>query len=221
VGYEPIDAEYEEQMNAVHDGILEEYRNSDAYYEDINRGVDEFIAERQRSFYIEKPAVAGPAFNLLAEARELFALDHYAAAQVMAGAAAEVTFGDALLKPMVYGFVHSDDVAKMVADIVENARSVYKFKALLVGIVSRFSGIDLTATAPGSNKSLWKSVDEVREQRNAVLHGDGLLKVTREEAEHALAVATTLLEIVFPAVLHSLGLHLHGTSACANPRCVP
>src|ERR1041384_299751 len=221
MGYEPIDAEYEARMDAIYEGVLEHYRNSDSYYEDINKGIDDFIAERQKSFYIEKPAVAESAFNLLSEARELFTLGHYAAAQVMAGASVEVTFGDALLKPMIFGFVHSDAVAPMVADIIEDARSVYKFKALLVEIVSRYSSIDLyTFTIPGSTKSLWQSVNEVTTQRNDVLHRGGLLTVTREEAEYALAVATTLLETVFPAVLNNLGLHLHGLNVCADPHCV-
>lgn len=135
MGYEPIDAEYEARLDNIYNGVLEEYRNSDSYYEDINRGIDEFISDRQKSFYIEKPTVAEPAFHLLVEARELFALGHYAAAQVIAGAAAEVTFGDALLKPMVYGFVHSDTVAPMVAKIIEDARSVWKFENLLVELI--------------------------------------------------------------------------------------
>jgi len=222
MGYEPIDAEYEEQMDAMYEGVLEHYRNSDSYHEDINRGIDDFISERQKSFYIERPTVVEPAFNLLSEARELFALGHYAAAQVMAGAATEVTFGDALLRPMIYGFVHSDTVAPLIADVVEDARSVYRFKALLVEIVARFSGIDLyTFTVSGSNKSLWQSVNEVRTQRNDVLHRGGLLAVAREESEYALAVAMTLIETVFPAVIGNLGLHLHGTTICADPSCVP
>jgi hypothetical protein len=221
MGYEPIDAEYEAQMEAIYDGVLAEYRNSNDYYEDIGRGIDEFISDRQKSFYLEKPAVAEPAFNLLTEARELFTLSHYAAAQVMAGAAAEVTFGDALLKPMVYGFVHSDTVAPMVAKIIEDARSVWKFEALLIEIVLRFSGIDITTFAPlGSNETLWQSVKSVRGKRNEVLHRGGLAAVTREEAEQAIVVAATLIETVFPAVLNSLGLHLHGVNACANPHCV-
>ena len=216
MGFEPIDAEYESQVDAIYNGVLEEYFASDSYAEDMNRGINEFTADRQKSFYIENPTVAERAFNLLTEARQLFALDHYAAAQVMAGAAAEVTFGDALLKPMVYGFVHSDTIAPIVADIVESARQVYKFKALLVAIVSEFSGISLTAATQGSNQSLWDSVDKVRGQRNLVLHASGLLKVSREQAEEALTLAAVLLESVFPAVLKTLGLHLHGASVCAD-----
>lgn len=216
MGYEPIDAEYESQMDAIYNGVLEEYYASDSYAEDMNRGIEEFISDRQKSFYIKNPTVAESARNLLTEARQLFALDHFAAAQVMAGAAAEVTFGNALLKPMVYGFVHNDTIAPIVADIVESARQVFKFKALLVAIVSNFSGISLTAVTQGSNQSLWDSVDKVRGQRNVVLHASGLLKVSREQAEEALALAATLLESVFPAVLVTLGLHLDGARVCAD-----
>jgi DNA-binding MurR/RpiR family transcriptional regulator len=84
MGYEPIDAEYEAQMDAIYDGVMEHYYGSDAYAEDLNRGIEEFTTERQRSYYVENTAVAESAFNLLAEARELFHLGHYGASQVMA-----------------------------------------------------------------------------------------------------------------------------------------
>jgi len=217
MGYEPIDAEYEMQMDAIYDGVLEQYYNSDAYHEDISRGIEEFIDERQRSFYLEKPDVAKPAFDLLGQAGELFNMGQYGAAQVFAGAAAELTFGDALLKPMVYGLAHSDTVAPVLAGIIENARSVHKFKALLVAIVSEFSGIDLTANVASlSNRSLWSYVDDVRRQRNAILHGDGLMKVNREDAELALTVASELFHKVLPSVLAKIGLHLHDATVCSK-----
>ena len=219
MGFEPIDAEYESQMEAVYNGVLEEYFASESYAEDVNKAIEEFSTDRQKSFYIENPTLAEPAFALLKEAQELFDHSHYAAAQVLAGAAAEVTFGDALLKPMLYGCVHNDTLAPVVADIVENARQFYRFKALLVAIVSEFSGISLTSPVQGSRRSLWDSVDNVRKQRNEVLHGDGLLKVTREDAEEALTLATTLIETVFPSVLTKIGLHLHHARVCGDLKC--
>jgi hypothetical protein len=117
---------------------------------------------------------------------------------------------------MVYGLVHNETMAPEVAKIIENARQVYRFRALLVAIVSEFSGIDLNAPSASAKESLWKSVDKVREQRNDVLHRDGLLKVTRQEAEQSLALARTLLENVLPAVLASLGLHLHASRVCGD-----
>jgi hypothetical protein len=220
MGYEPIDAWYEEQQQAVYDGVLEAYRNSDEYAEDKWRAIEEFISERQKSYYLSNPLVAEPAFNLLEEARELYKLGHYPSAQVFAGAATEVGFGDILLKPIVHGFVHSDTFAPMIADIIEGARAVYKFKALIVHIVSEFSGIDLyTFKVGGSTDSLWKDIDAVRVQRNNVLH-KGNLAVTKEEAEHAILVAAALLEMIYPSVMKSLGLHLHnGIRVCGDPSC--
>jgi hypothetical protein len=139
---------------------------------------------------------------------------------VFAGAATEVGFEDILLKPIVYGFVHSDTFAPMIADIIEGARAVYKFKALIVHIVSEFSGINLyTFKVGGSTDSLWKDIDAVRVRRNNVLH-KGNLAVTKEEAEHTILVAATLIEMIYPAVMKSLGLHLHnGIRACSDPSC--
>ncbi len=49
-----------------------------------------------------------------------------------------------------------------------------------------------------------------------VLHGEGLSSVTREQADEATAVAATLLETVFPALLKNPGLHVSGVKICAN-----
>jgi hypothetical protein len=217
MGWEPIDAEIESQMDAIYSGVLDDYYKSDAYHEDIGRGIDEFIAERQKSYYLGHPSLIHPATRLLAEARELFDLQHYASAQVFAGAAAEIAFGDTLLKPMVYGLVHSDTVAPLVADVIENARSIYKFKALLVAIVSEFSQIDLTANSSElNNQSLWSFVDGVRKQRNSILHSDGFSKVSKEDAETAITASSQLLEQVLPKVLAGIGLHLHGGEVCGD-----
>jgi hypothetical protein len=155
----------------------------------------------------------------LTEARELFALNHFAAAQILAGAAAEVTFGNVILKPMVYGLVHSDTAAPILVEIVENTRQVYKFKALIVEIISQFTGINLFSKLTDGQKSLWESVDSVREQRNRILHGDDLSIIKKEEVEHSLTVATILLETVFPALLKTLGLHLHEVRICTDQSC--
>jgi hypothetical protein len=96
MGYEPIDAEYEAQMDAIYEGVMEQYYHSDTYAEDLNRGIDEFIAARQKSYYVDNPSVAESAFSLLAEARALFELRRYGVSQVMAGAAAELAFGEVL-----------------------------------------------------------------------------------------------------------------------------
>jgi hypothetical protein len=216
MGYEPIDAEYESQIDAIYNGVLEDYYRSDSFQQDISRGVEEFIDERQKAFYIMNPTVAEPAFNLLTEARELLVLKHYGAAQVIAGAAAEVTLGDAILKPMVYGFVHSDTVAPMVVKIVKDTKQVSRFDALIIEIVSKFSGISLTDATGGSKKSLWEFVKNVGRQRNEVLHGEGLSSVTKEQAEEAIVMATTLFETVFPALLKNLGLHVHSAKICAD-----
>jgi hypothetical protein len=48
MGYEPIDAWYEEQQEATYNGVLEHYRSSDEYAEDMSRAIEDFVSERQR-----------------------------------------------------------------------------------------------------------------------------------------------------------------------------
>src|SRR2546421_8390542 len=99
MGYEEIDAWEEERWEKLYNDFYGDYRNSDHYAEDVGEAIEDFKAERLKSFYVDNPLVAEPALKLLIEAKELISQKHYSAAQVFAGGATEVTFQEAILKP--------------------------------------------------------------------------------------------------------------------------
>jgi len=49
MGYEPIDAWYEEQQEAISNRLVEEYRDSDEYAEGLSRAIEDFVSERQKN----------------------------------------------------------------------------------------------------------------------------------------------------------------------------
>jgi hypothetical protein len=67
-------------------------------------------------------------------------------------------------------------------------------------------------------KSLWEELKDLQRRRNQLLHRAEVAE--QGEAESSLAVSAELLERIFPAVVESLGLHLHADLiVCSDRGC--
>ncbi len=208
MAYEPIDAYYEELEQSAYEHFYEQYQNSDHHAEDLYEAVEEFIEERLRSFYLRKPTVVQPPLALLKEAKELYQVEHFSAAQVFAGAAIEVTFKEAILKPIVYGFVLSDTMANLIVEIfAKSVREIDRFKVLLLHIIETFGEVNLDQLIlEGANKTVWQQAKEVGEQRNQLLHK--AKQATKEDAEQSLSIADYVTGKLFPQIITNLDLRL-------------
>ena len=201
----PDEAEYEEYM----DQLYEEHRE---------QAIEEFSDERLQSYYGDHQLLAKPAFDALTEARNL--MDTNATASfIFSAIAMEVGLKEALLKPIVFGLVHTASVAALITDLAISHSSMDKYRELLLQILREHGGVDLDSyKRPDSNKPIWQEIREVQRQRNSILHRAEA--ASDEEATLALGVASTIIEKLFPAVVKKMGLHLHeGFRICNNWRC--
>jgi hypothetical protein len=174
--------------------------------------VKEFTAERLQSYYVAHPSLAKPAHDSLICAQSLLS-GYPSAALVFATTAIELTVKDVLLKPIVFGFVHTEPVAAFIAELTTRHNGMDRFRELLSEILTRFGSVDLqTFKRAGSSRTLRQEIEEIQKARNAVIHRgeapDGSF------AELSIVVAGTLLNELFPRVLQMLGLHLHGPGVC-------
>jgi hypothetical protein len=71
-----------------------------------------------------------------------------------------------------------------------------------------------TFSRTGSTKPLWKEVQDLQTARNSVVHRGE--HIPEEAATLAVAVASTLLENIFPQVLAKLDLHIHNPGIICN-----
>jgi len=79
------------------------------------------------------------------------------------------------------------------------------FKKALLGILKEVGGVDLPAfKRPSSSKTLWEEIADIRLLRNKIAHAG--VHVPPEEAERAIDIASTVLEVLFPKVIAELGL---------------
>jgi hypothetical protein len=184
----------------------------DDLYQEV---VQQFTIERLQSYYLDHPKLAEPAVWALQQARLIVA--HPSAALVFGTIATEVGLKAAILKPILFGLVHTDSVAAFIAELIPEQRND-KFRKALFAILRELGGVDLESfRRSGCSKTLWQEIAETHERRNAILHRAE--QVTASDAELALEIARTVVEDLFPTVIYNLGLHLHGKyEVCGNKR---
>jgi hypothetical protein len=122
------------------------------------------------------------------------------------------------LKPIVYGLVHDASAAALITELAASQRG-HRYCGLLFHILLEFGGVDFRSfNRAGSKKCLWEEIRIVQQQRDSVLHRAEI--APKEEAERSVAVASVVLEEVFPTVVTKLGLHLHdGVRVCKDWGC--
>ncbi len=201
-------------MSMTQDEARYEAWMEELYEEHSKQALDEFRSERLQSFYLRNPSIAEPAVSALAEARAL--LDSSPrGAFVIASSAVEVGLKIVLLKPIVYGLIHSEPLAGLVTDLVMAHQCMDRFSKLLFEMLRQYGGVDPDSyRRSGSSKTLWLEVQENIKRRNDVLHRADM--VNRSQAELAATLAAAVLEDIFPAVVSNLGFHLHERSCICN-----
>jgi hypothetical protein len=199
------------------DYLYDEYMD-ELYKEHAEEAIAEFTAERLQSYYIKHPFLCELAVKVLSEAR-LLNEQHPSAALVFAVISIETVIKTVLLKPVVYGLIHDASAAHLVTEFTVGRGGVGKFKGLLIEILAAHGGVDLRIFKREKSKAtLWDEICSVQKARQRIVHQAEMATV--EEAHLAIAVATYLVENVFPQVIKHLGLHLHdGVRICNDTKC--
>ncbi|MCX5858186.1 MAG: hypothetical protein NTZ57_09855 [Deltaproteobacteria bacterium] len=201
----PDEAQYEEYM----DELYEEHKE---------QAIQEFIDERLQSYYGEHRVLAKAAFGALTEAKNLICTNA-TAAFLFSAIAMEVGLRETLVKPIVFGLVHTLSVASLITDMVLSRPDHKKYRNLLLQILRQHGGVDIyTYKRLDSHRPIWEEITDVKKKRDLIMHQAET--VTIDEAGLALGVASTILENMFPTVVAKMGLHLHeGFRICDNWKC--
>jgi hypothetical protein len=103
-------------MSMTEDEARYEQWMEELYAEHSKQAIEEFTADRLQSFYLKNPVLAKPPLDTLVQSRLLLG-SHPAAALVFAATATEVGLKEVLLKPVVYGLVHSESAASLITEL--------------------------------------------------------------------------------------------------------
>jgi hypothetical protein len=186
------------------------------YFFEDNReeAVRVFTSERLQSFYVKHPKLAAPALEALNYARTLMPM-HPRAALVFGVTSTELVIKNVLLRPLISGLVHVEDLAMLVVEQSTSQTGMDRFQKLLAGIVSEFTSFELsTLKRPDSSQTLWQEIKTVQEARNGVIHRGET--VEEEMATRSIEIADMLLNVILPDVLSKLDLHIHPPISICN-----
>jgi len=164
------------------------------------QAIAEFQQERLSSYYTEHPEVAQPAIDRLKEAQALFDAGFVSASLVFAISAAEQMLMDTLLRPIIYGLVHNEFAAELVARVEVR---LDKLPKLLFPIIAEIAKVDLsTYCRHDQPNTLWAEFNRLRDIRNGVLHRGK--SVEQGDASTALAVGRAMLTDVVVHVMSAV-----------------
>jgi hypothetical protein len=128
---------------------------------------------------------------------------------LFAASAIEITIRQLLVKPMLNGLVHNETVAELVMELTPREVGSEGFKDLLFGVLKRVACLDLaTYKRSGSNRTLWDECNQLRRERNRLIH-EGV-SPSAETLNVFDSVAIEFLNVIFPQVLRSPGLEVKG-----------
>ena len=198
MSYDPGDEAWDEFISKL---------TEELYPGQYERAVSQFTRERLRSFYLRNPRVLAPIVDMYYESRMLYGMGRVAPTFVFYVATLELMLKAVVLKPVVYGLVHNDALAGLVAEHALGQTGFERYRGLLSRIVLDVAQVDVAAVKrPGASISLLEEAADLQRQRNRVLHqGAGC---TRDQMEQARAVVSTGFDEIVHPVLLSLGFRL-------------
>ena len=216
MSYDESDAEYDHDMEEWAE-YAQDAARMEFYNKLTNEIINDFATSRLQAFYLAHPGVIQAPLDALNEARSLV-VGHPSAALVFAVAVTEVCFNLDIIEPRFYGLVHTEPSAKFLMELAIAPREE-RLVEIMQKILAQHGGIDLhNFTRPGSAQMLWKEIQTLKKRRNVILHRCEV--ASSHEATQAIEVAKTIIEVIFPATIARLGLHLdEGLQVCTDMDC--
>ena len=196
---------YDENDSALDDFYLRV--GDELYPEHRNQAIQEFTADRLKSFYIEQPKVMLPAVLAYREAKKLLSHEHYAPAVVFSVTAIEVFLKATLLKPVVFGLVHHESLAAIVVEHTLGQTGFERYKKLLSSLFSDLADIKISEIKRDDAESfLLDEALSLQKLRNNVIHQG--LQCNKTEAENALKIVEAVYGMIVLPMLSRLGLEV-------------
>jgi len=204
--YSPWEEEEEYARQVYEEKLFEEWVQDQGLVHP-NDAISDFTSERLRSYYLNHPDLTQPAATSLAYARSLLGT-YSRAAIVFAVGAMEMAWKNVLVRPLVFGLVHTEEMAAIVSTVALKRNSLEDVKHLLPSLLAKYGGVDLKQPhhLTQSTRSLWQEMLDIQGVRNSIAHSG--------DAQHdskgplAVAIAEALLEDIFPSVIGHLNLTL-------------
>ena len=183
---------------------INEYEMEEGFSRLYEENIEEFTSDRLISFYQSDWKLLIPAFNTLDTAKKLNSMSP-TASQVFATTAIEISLQNGILKPILYGLVHNENVAELIMDFTTWFTGIVRYKDLLNRIIYEYGNIDLIKYyREGKKDSIMNEIRDNQALRNKILH-KGII-ADKNNSLQAIEVTETILTTILPKVLDSFKL---------------
>jgi len=189
-----------------HDAAMDEFydrMSEELYPEHKEQAIDEFIEERMQSYYLKNPNVLQIPIDCYHHANELIEASPRCAL-VMYTTAIELFLKSVLLKPVLYGMIHNENIANTIVDSTTGQSGFSRYNKLLNSLCSHAADIQLSEIKGMDGKAILVEAEEVQKLRNRVVHQGYTASV--EDMGKAKNVASLILTEVVEPVLNNMNL---------------
>lgn len=196
-----------------HDAAMDDFydrMSEELFPEHKAIAIEQFIEERMQSYFLKNPNVIHPAIESSNHAGELLQVSP-SSALVMYTTAIELYLKAVLLKPVLYGMVHNENIAGLLVNFSIGPSGFTRYNKLLTALCIHAAQIDLASIKGMKNKSILKEAEEVQFIRNKVVHQG--YRVTEAELGQAKNIANLMLTEVVEPVLNNLELVIASNEA--------
>lgn len=198
MSYDPLDSARDEMYEII---------GRELYPEHKAQAIGEFTSERLRSFYVANPFVMRPAVDAIQEGKRLAQGGHNSAAVVFYVIAIEVLLKATLLKPVVHGLVHSEELANVIVEQALGQAGFDRYSNLLARLFESLVGMDIRViTRAGAQDKLLAECASLQRLRNQIIHQGKSCDATA--AANGLLVSAAVYELVVHPMLAQLGLRV-------------
>ncbi len=188
------------------------------YEQNREQAIEDFRVERLQQFYSENPNVAEKALNCLNYATALLPT-FPRASLVFSASSTEITMKYVLLRPILAGFIHDEDLAAIIVKETTDLRKGSEITNFLARILEQYGHFSLKKfKRHAMQQTYWEEIIDLAKLRNRVVHlGED---VTAADAKLASEVAQYALHTVMPLVVSQFGFHLHAPATiCIKTDC--
>ena len=192
----PSDAAWEEFYDKMSEELYQEHKD---------QAINEFTEEQLQSFYLENQNLMRPAVDAIQEGKKLQEDQYFSAALVFFVSAIEILLKTTLLKPVIYGLIHNEVLAEVIAENFLKQSGLDRYKKLMSKIFQEVANVDLShVKRESSDKLLIVECDEIQKIRNRIIHQG--FKCLPDDAELSNLVAASVFGSIVKPFLYSIGL---------------
>jgi len=192
------DAMWDEMYETEAQEKLEEYYY-DYWYSDI---IEDFKDETLSSFFEVNENILLISYTAQSEAKKLIAISP-SATILFTFTAIETAIKHILLKPMIYGMTHNENVAELIVGKFLKQSNVNSYIDLAFTLVKKATELELEDAKTTDGKSIKKEIVALSKKRNNIIHSGKLYN--KSDAEDALMILDELYDKIIIKMLECIG----------------